>query len=65
VCLLLSVLLPLPPRRLEDVLDQIAYYQPRRAAARTSHHQRTERWSADMDALGGCRSRPVAPPIKA
>jgi hypothetical protein len=65
ICLLLSVLLPLPPRRLEDVLAQIAYYQRRHAAARTSHHRRTERWIADMDALGGSRTRPIAPPIKA
>ncbi len=43
VCLLLSVMLPLPRRRLEDVLDQIASYQRRHAAARTSHHCRTER----------------------
>jgi hypothetical protein len=65
ICLLLSVLLPLPPRRIEDVLDQIAYYQRRHAAARTSHHRRTERWIADMDARVGSRSRPVAPPVKA
>jgi hypothetical protein len=47
------------------VLDQIAYYQRRHAAARTSHHRRTERWIADMDARVGSRSRPVAPPVKA
>ncbi|MGQ9926099.1 MAG: hypothetical protein ACUVS4_04425 [Chloroflexaceae bacterium] len=65
VCLLLSVRLPLPPRRREDVLDQIASYQRRHAAARTSHYRCTERWIADMDTLGGCRTRPVAPPMNA
>jgi hypothetical protein len=65
ICLLLSVLLPLPPRRLEDVLAQIAYYQRRHAAARICHRQRTERWIADMDAPRGSRTRPIAPPIKA
>jgi hypothetical protein len=65
VCLLLSVLLPLPPRRLADVLAQIAYYQRRHAAARICHRQRTERWIADMDALAGSCTRPVAPPLKA
>ncbi|NCC32216.1 MAG: hypothetical protein EOM24_09355 [Chloroflexia bacterium] len=62
---MLSVLLPLPPRTLEDVLAQIAYYQRRHTAARTSHHKRTERWITDMDALEPSPNCPVAPPIKA
>ena len=65
VCLLLSVLLPLPARTLEGVLEQIAYYHRRHAAAETSHRERTERWIANMDEPIGPATPLLAPPIKA
>jgi SRSO17 transposase len=65
VCLLLSVLLPLPARTLEDVLEQIAYYHRRHTAAETSHRERTERWIVNMDEPIGPQTPLLAPPIKA
>lgn len=65
VCLLLSVLLPLPERTLEDVLAQIAYYHRRHGAAQTSHRERTERWIVNMDEPIGPETPLLAPPIKA
>lgn len=64
VSLLLSVLLPLPERTLEGVLEQIAYYHRRHAAAETSHRERTERWIANMDEPIGPETPLLAPPIK-
>jgi hypothetical protein len=59
------VLLPLPPHTVDRVLDQIGYYHRRHAAARRSHHQRTERWIANMDAVLERDMPLVAPPIRA
>ena len=64
VCLLLRVLFPLPARTLDGVRAQIAYYHRRQAAARESHHQRTERWIANRDAPVGPDTPLLAPPIK-
>jgi len=65
VSLLLSVLLPLPQRTLERVLEQIAYYHRRHEAAQTSHRERTLRWIANMDEPIGADTPLLAPPIKA
>jgi len=65
VCLLLSVLLPLPARTLEGVLEHIAYDHRRHAAAQTSHRERTERWIVNMDEPIGPETPLLAPPIKA
>jgi hypothetical protein len=62
--LLLSVLLPLPERRVEEVLKQLAYYHRRHKAAQTSHRKRTERWIANMDEPVGPNTPLIAPPIK-
>jgi len=65
VCLLLSVRLPLPARTLEGVLEHIASYHRRHAAAQTSHRERTERWIANMDEPIGPETPLLASPIKA
>lgn len=65
VSLLLSVLLPLPERSVEAVLEQLAYYHRRHKAARTSHRKRTERWIENMDEPVGPNTPLISPPIKA
>jgi hypothetical protein len=47
------------------VLEQLAYDHRRRAAAQTSHRERTERWIANMDELIGPETPLLASPIKA
>ena len=65
VSLLLSVLLPLPERTLEGVLEQIAYYHRRHGAAQTSHRERTERWIENREQPVGPETPLLSPPIKA
>lgn len=65
MCLLLRVLLPLPERTLEGVLEQIASYHRRHTAAETSHRQRTEGWIVNLDEPVGPETLLVSPPIKA
>ena len=47
--MLLSVLLPLPPRTVDTVLARISYDHRRHLAARIAHRRRTERWIRNMD----------------
>lgn len=63
--MLLSVLLPVPPRTLDTVLARIAYYHRRHGAARAAHRRRTERWIRNMDELIGPATPLIAPPVRA
>jgi hypothetical protein len=65
VCLLLSVLLPLPPRTVDAVLVRIACYHRRHLAARVAHRRRTERWIRNMDEPIGPATPLIAPPVRA
>lgn len=65
VCLLLHVLLPAPQPTLDRVLERLAYYDRRHAAAERAHRQRTERWIANRDAPIDPQTLLLAPPIRA
>ena len=65
VCMLLSVLLPLPPRTVDTVLARISYDHRRHLAARIAHRRRTERWIGNLDEPIGPATPLIAPPVRA